>query len=142
MNRRPIILIEDDEDDQFLLHRLLKELDVQNNIRYFANGQQALDYLTVTDEQPFIILCDMNMPVMSGLELRLRIDEDDALRKKAIPFIFLTTDASQQLVKGAYEATIQGFFKKEGGYSEAKEQLRWIIGYWSHCIHPNNQGWS
>ena len=142
MRKGPIILIDDDDDDQFLLRRMLKELNVRNQIRFFSNGQLAFEYLLVTDEQPFIILCDMNMPVMDGLELRRHIDENEGLRKKAIPFIFLTTDASIEPVKEAYKTPIQGFFKKAADYEVAKEQLNWIVGYWLHCVHPMNQAWS
>ncbi|GAB3935237.1 response regulator [Larkinella terrae] len=133
----PIIIIEDDEDDQFILEEIIRELNVPNPIRFFANGEQVLEYLLASLEQPFIILCDINMPLMSGLELRRAIDENETLRRKAIPFIFLSTDASPQLVNQAYETTIQGFFKKAVVYQQTKEQLHWIIGYWRHCVHPH-----
>jgi CheY-like chemotaxis protein len=138
MRSGPIVLVEDDEDDQFLVKRMLQELGVSNPVRLFTNGRQVLDYLMTTSEQPFIIMCDVNMPIMSGLELRQYIDADVILRDKAIPFIFLTTDASWHLIKAAYRATIQGFFKKATSYEAAKEQLQWIIGYWQHCLHPHN----
>ncbi len=140
MQQGPILLIEDDEDDQFLIQRMLTELGVPNPIRFFADGERALAYLLTMPEQPFIILCDVNMPVMNGIELRQRIDENQALREKAIPFIYLTTDASRGLVETAYKAMIQGFFKKETAYEEAKEQLRCIISYWERCLHPYNIG--
>lgn len=138
MRSGPIIIIEDDEDDQFFIKKILDELDVPNAVHFFENGQQVLDYLSVNVEQPFIILCDVNMPLMGGLELRRHIDANEVIKKKAVPFIFLTTDASPRLVQDAYEATIQGFFKKAVGYQAAKEQLQWIVGYWLHCIHPHN----
>ena len=77
MRSGPILLIEDDEDDQFLLQQMIHGLDVKNQLRFFSNGQQVLDYLRVTQEQPFVILCDVNMPVMNGLELRRKIDQDE-----------------------------------------------------------------
>ena len=138
MRSGPILLIEDDEDDQFLLQRMIHELGVPNQVRFFANGQEVLDYLLITEEQPFIILCDVNMPIMNGIELRRKIDESEFLKRKAVPFIFLSTYAAPHVVDESYRMTIQGFFKKEGKYDESKEQLRWIIGYWLHCIHPHN----
>lgn len=140
MQQGSILLIEDDEDDQFLIQQMLTELGVPNRIQFFANGELAMAYLLTMQEQPFIILCDVNMPVMNGIELRQRIDENPELREKAIPFIYLTTDASRGLVETAYKATIQGFFKKETAYGKAKEQLRCIISYWEHCLHPQNIG--
>jgi len=131
------------EDDQYLLRQILRELAVENPIHFFANGQQLLDYLSGTTEQPFVILPrrrtgDINMTIMGGLELRQRIEAHDGLRKKAIPFIFLTTDASPGLVQETYGGTIQGFFKKATSYSGLLEQIEWIVGYWRHCVHPHN----
>jgi len=136
-----ILLIEDDEDDQYLFQQMINELGVDNELRFFANGLEALDYLRVTEEQPFIILCDVNMPTMNGIELRKVIDQDEQLKKKAVPFIFLSTYASPVVVRDSYETTIQGFFKKADDYEAAKKQLHWIIGYWLHCVHPHNQDW-
>ncbi|QMW00974.1 response regulator [Spirosoma foliorum] len=137
MNSGPIIIVEDDEDDQFLLQRIFQELEVENPVHYFSNGQQVLDYLTTTDEIPFLILCDVNMPIMSGIELRKLISEHDTLSQKAIPFIYLSTDASLPIVENVYKDTIQGFFQKAVGYQAAKEQLYWILGYWQYCVFPH-----
>ncbi len=73
------------EDDQYLLMQVLGQLDVKNKIHFFSNGQQMLDYLALTQEQPFLIFCDMNMPLMNGLELRRHIYANPELKKKAIP---------------------------------------------------------
>lgn len=138
MRNGPILIIDDDEDDQFLTKRMLSELSVSNPVRFFTNGQQVLDYLTNTDEQPFIVLSDVNMPLMGGLELRQAVNANPILRDKAIPFVFLTTDASHELIKDAYTDTIQGFFRKVMGYEAAREQLRMVLTYWQHCLHPSN----
>lgn len=138
MRNGPILIIDDDEDDQFLVKRMLTELNVSNPIRFFANGPQVLDYLTHTNEQPFIVLCDINMPLMGGLELRQVIDADPTLHDKAIPFVFMTTDASRDLIKDAYRTTTQGFFRKAVGYEAARAQLNMVITYWQHCLHPSD----
>jgi CheY-like chemotaxis protein len=134
----PIIVIEDDDDDQFLIKQCLLELEEKNICRCFSNGQQAHEYLLKTEEQPFLILCDMNMPVMNGLELRERIETDPYLKNKAIPFIFLSTSDNEALVRKAYKGTIQGFYKKAEGFQELRESIRLIIAYWRLCLHPNN----
>lgn len=134
----PIIVIDDDEDDQFLIKQCIQELGVSNQCLFFQNGLLAYEYLLYTKEQPFLILCDMNMPVMNGLELRNRIDSDPYLKSKAIPFVFLSTSANQALVRMAYEGTIQGYYKKQPGYEDFKESIKQIIGYWRLCLHPNN----
>ncbi len=134
----PIVLIEDDEDDQFLIEKALKAQQLPNKIRFFANGQLALDYFEKTTEQPFLILCDINMPIMNGLELRQRINESDYLREKAIPFIFLTTSSNAQSIEIAYQESVQGFYKKSSQYTGLQEQIRLIVDYWQSCLHPNN----
>jgi CheY-like chemotaxis protein len=137
-NSGPIIIIDDDEDDQFLIKQCISELSVENVCRCFSNGQTAYDYLLKTEEQPFLILCDMNMPVLNGLELRNRIDADPYLKNKSIPFVFLSTSDDEALVKKAYKGTIQGYYKKQPRYNEFKESIKQIIGYWRLCLHPNN----
>jgi CheY-like chemotaxis protein len=134
----PIISVEDDEDDQYLIGETLKNLGVTNEIRFFPNGEAALHYLETTTEQPFLILCDINMPLMNGLELRQRIIASDNLSQKAIPFVFLTTAATPQLVRTAYDATVQGFYKKATDYGGMQQQLKLIIDYWRSCLHPTS----
>jgi CheY-like chemotaxis protein len=136
----PIISIEDDADDQFLIRTVLDELNIPNKVLFFGNGLEALLYLETTQEQPFLIICDINMPVMNGLELRERIDQNEYLRKKAIPFVFLSTADNPQIVEAAYESTIQGFFKKENNFNELKNRFRVIFEYWKCCLHPNHNG--
>lgn len=137
-NKKPIIHIEDDPDDQLIIRQALTELSIANPIRFFPNGQEALDYLQTTSEQPLLILCDINMPMMSGLELRNRIDANAYLKAKAVPFIFYTTSASPELVKKAYEGSIQGFHQKEPSFTALQRQLDQIITYWKSCLHPNS----
>jgi len=134
----PIISIEDDADDQYLLQSVLEEMQISNKLYFFNNGLDALNYLQETKEQPFLILCDINMPVMNGLELRQTIDNNEYLKKKAIPFVFLSTSGSANLVEVAYESTIQGYYKKASGFDAFKNQIALIIEYWKACLHPNN----
>lgn len=135
----PIIAIEDDADDQFLLKTAISELNISNNIVFFENGLQALNYLETTQDQPFLILCDINMPVMNGLELRENIDRNDYLKKKSIPFVFLSTADNPQIVDAAYDSKIQGFYKKLSNFNEYQKQIRIIIDYWKYCLHPNKR---
>ena len=71
MNKEgPIIIIEDDADDRFLLEEVFTSLDYLNKRIYFVDGQEALDYLLQMDSAPFLILSDINMPRLDGFELR------------------------------------------------------------------------
>ncbi|MDB5240692.1 MAG: histidine kinase, partial [Spirosoma sp.] len=134
----PIICIEDDDDDQHLVSVAIKELQVSNELHFFGDGEAALEFLKSTPLKPFLILCDTNLPRMNGIELRKCLSENEYLRKKSIPFLFITTAASPALVQTAYDVTVQGYFKKPSTFKEMKQQLELIITYWRECIHPNS----
>ncbi|MBR8840726.1 response regulator [uncultured Spirosoma sp.] len=134
----PIICIDDDDDDQHLLRHAIEQAGVTNPIRFFANGEDALSYFETTTEQPFLILCDINMPFLNGLELRQRINDSEYLRQKAIPFVFLTTASNAEYVRQAYQESVQGFYEKATNYAQLQQQVRLIIEYWQSCLHPNN----
>jgi CheY-like chemotaxis protein len=134
----PILLIEDDVDDQEFITDALGLLGVKNSVEIFDNGQKALDFLLTTDLQPFLILSDVNLPIMNGLQLKLEIQQNEFLRSKAIPFIFLSTSADKKAVHEAFELNVQGFFVKENTYDGIQNQLKQIVDYWKSCRHPNS----
>lgn len=133
----PIIIIEDDLDDQDILTEIFQELNYKNEIIFFNEGEKALDYLTDTNIEPFIIFSDINMPRLNGMELRAKIHENEDLRIKSIPYLFFSTSAEQQYVVDAYSKSIQGFFVKPKKYEEIKETIKTIVEYWQKCVSPN-----
>lgn len=133
----PIILIDSDTDDQHLYRMALKELAPNMPLLCFNSGQPILDYLRTTTDRPFLILAEIRNHPIDGIELRREIEADPLLRKKAIPFVFLTYPTQQQQVEEAYELTIQGFFEKALTMEALREQLRIVLLYWQHCKHPN-----
>jgi CheY-like chemotaxis protein len=133
----PIIIIEDDIDDQDMLRDVFKELDYENEIVFFGDSQQALDYLTITEIEPFIIFSDINMPKLSGAELREKVHNNEDLRIKSIPYLFFTTAVEQKAVVDAYSKSIQGFFIKPVEYGKLKRIIRIIVEYWQECVSPN-----
>ena len=133
----PILLVDDDRDDLEIMKEILRQVNITNQLVCFANGQQAFDYLLTDADQPFLILSDLNMPVMDGIELRRRINDNESLRRKSIPFIFLTTSAGSAAVKEAYKMSVQGFFEKGSSMQEIGTMIRLIYDYWQTCRHPN-----
>lgn len=133
----PILLVEDDVDDQEFICDALDMLGVKNEIKIFENGQKALDFLNATEQQPFLILSDVNLPIMNGLQLKSEIQQNEYLKRKSIPFIFLSTSADTKAVSEAFELCVQGFFVKENTYDGIQQQLKQIIDYWKACKHPN-----
>ena len=133
----PIIFIEDDIDDQEILLEVFKSLDCTNEILFFNEGEKALEYLISTDTEPFIIFSDINMPVLSGIELRAKIHENEDLRMKSIPYLFFSTSAEQKNVIEAYSKSVQGFFIKPNSYDKLRETMSTIVKYWECCVSPN-----
>jgi len=135
-NQPPIIIVEDDKDDQDILTSVFNELNIEYPVKFFEDGIKALTYLMTTAEHPFLIMSDINIPKMSGTEFRQAINENTYLRKKAIPFVFFTTSADKEVVEDAYKIMVQGFFVKPGRMARVKEMVKTIIDYWRLCRHP------
>ena len=138
MNKRgPIIIIEDDMDDQTILADIFKELNYDHKLIFFGDSEQALEYLTSTDIEPFLVLSDINMPKLNGMELREKIHNNEDLRMKSIPYLFFSTSAEQKHVIDAYSRSIQGFFVKPNNYDKLKSTIIKIVEYWQECVSPN-----
>jgi CheY-like chemotaxis protein len=133
-----IVIVEDDKDDREMLTELFKEVANNYEIRFFSKPSEALKFLRSTDLQPFIILCDIDLPEQSGLNFKQKIDEDPFLRVKSIPFIFLSTTADKHIVAEAFaKMTIQGFFEKKNDIDGMKSTIKVIYDYWKLSKHPN-----
>lgn len=133
----PIIFIEDDADDQEIFIEIITSLGYKNECLFFSDGEKALNHLSSTSVKPFIIFSDINMPKLSGIELREKIHQNENLRLKSIPFLFFSTSAEQNHVVNAYSKSVQGFFIKPSNYSEIKETIKAIVEYWNRCVSPN-----
>jgi CheY-like chemotaxis protein len=133
----PIVVIEDDLEDQEILMDVFKSLAYPNKLIFFSEAEKALEYLTDTNVKPFIIFSDINMPKLSGIELREKIHQNEDLRIKSIPYLFFSTSAEQAHVIDAYSKSIQGFFVKPSSIHEIRETLRVIVEYWQRCVSPN-----
>lgn len=136
----PIIIIEDDADDQFFITDICESLKLSHKLKFFSDAERAFGYLKSTTDQPFLILCDINLPGMSGIDLRKLINGNDALRRKSIPFVFYSTATTKGQVNQAYDMAVQGFFVKEHSVKETKATLSTIFKYWERCVHPNSLG--
>ena len=134
----PIILVEDDaEDHQFLLEAY-KALERSNEVKLFSRAQEVLDYLLTTQDKPFIIISEVQLQGMDGIELRKKILESDYLRAKSIPFVYLTTNKDKKDVVTAYELQVQGYFEKKNSVPDLQRMLKKILDYWEECVHINN----
>src|SRR5690606_4305471 len=103
----PIIIIEDDEDDQEFLTEMFHKLNYQNEIVFFFDGQEALDHINASQDLPFLILSDINMPKLDGFALRQKLRTDSKLSNKCIPHLFFSTAANQKAVIDAYSECLK-----------------------------------
>ena len=137
-NLGPIIVIDDDPDDREVLKDIFEKVNYPNVVRYFDDGETALEYLNRTDVIPFLILSDINMPVLDGFALRDKVKIDARLQLKCIPYLFFTTASNQQVIIDAYSKSVQGFFIKPNSIASLEKTIRVIMEYWLLCASPNN----
>jgi CheY-like chemotaxis protein len=137
-NLGPIIVIDDDPDDREVLNDIFEKVNYPNVVRYFDDGESALEYLNRTDVIPFLILSDINMPILDGFALRDKVKIDAKLQVKCIPYLFFTTASNQQVIIDAYSKSVQGFFIKPNSLAMLEKTIRVIMEYWSLCASPNN----
>ncbi len=134
----PVIIIEDDQDDQLLLGEVFEKLGYPNEPIFFKDGETALAFLDSTDVIPFLILSDINLPKLDGFALRSKIKMDAKLQLKCIPYLFFSTASSQRTVVDAYSLSVQGFFIKQNKMDELERTIVVIMEYWKRCVSPNN----
>src|SRR3954466_15870564 len=107
-----IILIDDEEYELELLNDVLHKLSYVATVKYFNDARDGIGYIRETNNHIFLIISDMQMHPMSGIELKEEIEKDPYLKIKAIPFVFATTYATEENIELAYKCNIQGFFEK------------------------------
>ena len=134
----PVIIIEDDLEDQEILTEIFGNLNYRNEIIFFSDGGEALAYLDATEEAPFLILSDINMPKLNGFALREKLKNDRRLTNKCIPYLFFSTASDQKSVIDAYSQSVQGFFIKPNTMAELEKTIRVIMEYWRRCAAPND----
>ena len=120
----PIVIIDDDVDDRELLGELTKELRPDHELRFFVNGVDALKYLETTKEQPFIILCDVNMPKMNGLAFLDYVRSEAAW--KDIPFVLFTAHSSDKVMADAFDAGANAMLPKPFNMADLKSVLNYL----------------
>jgi CheY-like chemotaxis protein len=141
LNKKPtgiFLFVDDDRDEHFLLKLAMKDLGLDNQLISCYNGTEALAYLKETKDEIFLILTDVNMPKMDGLELKRMVELIPELKAKAIPFFFHSNSASPAEVRSAYTLNIQGYLRKAIDMDGTINSLRRIIDLWTDCVHPKD----
>lgn len=130
MKKNPIVIVEDNLDDCRFLTKALHITGVDNPLRCFENGETTLQYLRETTEEPLMIISDIKMPVMDGIQLKKCIMQDQRLNKKNIPFIFLSTLPPAYYHKQVKELGVQGHFQKPSDFQDMLHVTKSIVEAW------------
>ena len=127
---KSIMLVEDDQVDTMTVRRALKELHVTNPLQHVENGEEALSFLrNPANQQPCLILLDLNMPIMGGIEFLQIAKKDEAL--KGIPVVVLTTSEEQEDKVESFQLGVAGYMRKPVDYPNFVEMIRAIDAYWT-----------
>ncbi len=149
MNMPTILVVEDDDDHLELTLDALKDCYFSHTIIIARNGQEALDYLfgekiyqyRPTDDQPEVVLLDLKMPVMNGLELIKRMRDDP--RTFFVPVIMLTSESENSPSVNTYKGGFNSYLKKPLMSREFEGMLDQVKAYWrSSNFSPLNSNLS
>ncbi len=126
---KSILLVEDDLVDMMSVRRALRDLNVTNPLYHVNNGEEALEWLNdPANPKPSIILLDLNMPRMNGIELLAILKKDENLRR--IPVIVLTTSRGELDKVQSFDLGAAGYMIKPVDFLQFVEVMRTIRMYW------------
>lgn len=126
-----ILMIEDDSIEVMKMNRIVQKFGLEHQIDVAENGEVALEYLENATSLPDIILLDLNMNKINGIEFLRILKSDDAI--KFIPTIVLTTSSNPQDLRSCYELGIAGYVLKPLKYDDYVEKVRSTLAYW--CLN-------
>lgn len=126
----PILLIDDDIVDAMSVKRALRELAISNPLHVIHHGDQAIEHLRAAGSAlPGVILLDLNMPRMNGIEFMQQIRADPQLRR--IPVVILTTSREERDRSESFNLGVAGYMVKPIGHEPLVGVMRTIINYWT-----------
>jgi two-component system response regulator len=140
---KPILLVEDNPDDEALTLRAFRKNNITNEIVVARDGVEAIDYLFSTgihadrpaDAVPQVILLDLKLPRMDGLEVLRRIRADE--RTKLLPVVVLTSSKEEQDLVESYRIGCNSYVRKPVNFDEFMEAARQLGMYWLLLNEPS-----
>ena len=135
LREHAIVVVEDSEEDFAAFRRALRKNSVDSEVVRFTDGETFLSALR--DEShprpPTLVILDLNLPALSGIEILKELRGDDQLR--SIPVVMLTTSADPKDVQRCYDLGIGGYFLKEGDFGEFCGKIGSLADYWLRAVH-------
>ncbi|MCL4485313.1 MAG: response regulator [Nitrospirae bacterium] len=143
MKDKVILLVEDNPDDELLTLRALKRNNIENRVLVARDGQEALDRLFGVDtadppELPTLVLLDLKLPRVEGLEVLRRIRSDP--RTRLLPVVILTSSKEEQDVVSGYSLGANSYVRKPVNFDEFLEAARQLGLYWLLLNEPIPDG--
>jgi len=139
MNTGTVWIIDSDADDRDMVREVWEELQLENELQFIGGAEEALYRLTNAEDAPFIIICELYLPRINGFELRRRMLTAPSSKFRSVPFIFWSTNVSDQQINNAYELYAHGFFIKENRFEELKNTFNCILNYWLKSKTPSKK---
>lgn len=140
--RRSILLVEDNPDDELLTIRAFNRNHIVNHIDVVRDGQEALDYLFCTGpysrrdpcDQPQVVLLDLKLPKIDGLEVLRRVRRD--ARLKTLPVVILTSSSEESDIVASYDLGANSYVRKPVDFAEFATAVRDVGLYWMMLNEP------
>jgi CheY-like chemotaxis protein len=127
---KPLLLVEDNLDDTMIVKRALAELGIEKELVHVPNAEEALTYLrSPAKTKPALILLDLNLPGMNGVELLETVKADPALAEIAV--VVLSTSDERRDVLNSFDLSVAGYIVKPTDYTSLVETLKIVRDYWS-----------
>lgn len=142
MTNKNILLVEDNPDDEALAIRALKKSNLINDIAVARDGAEALDYLFCAgqykdrdaNDMPALILLDLKLPKIDGLEVLRRLREDD--RTKNLSIVALTSSSEEQDLIDSYDLHVNSYVRKPVDFNQFTEAVAQVGLYWLVLNEP------
>ncbi|CAN5533152.1 response regulator [soil metagenome] len=125
---KTILLVEDNADDEQLTLRAMRQSDVPNLIRVARDGAEALDRILNSDPLPDLVLLDLKLPKLSGLEVLERLRKDE--RTKSLPVVILTSSDEERDILQSYDLGANSYVRKPVDFTEFIDAVRQLGVYW------------
>lgn len=122
-----ILLVDDDQDDQLLFQEALAIADVAVRYSSACNGIDALEQLSVAKQLPDVMVIDVNMPKMNGIDCLRAIKQSDRLH--TIPVIMYSTSCSKEYHQDCLNSGAVAFMKKPSDFSELSAKIKQILNF-------------
>ena len=137
-NTKPLLLVEDDNVSAMAVIRVFNDLKIPKIVIHLGNGEEAVKYLSDnTLEKPDLILLDLNMPRMNGVEFLKIIKRDSILR--SIPVVMFTTSDDKRDIEECFGLNVAGYIVKPVDPELFQEMIRIVVAYWSNNEVPKQQ---